>query len=64
MNVDGDLYQMTQTVTHRGNSYYENVLLIRNAVHLAGNHTYTCSISNRAGSTSANIHTTMTGKFI
>ena len=63
IDVDGDRYQMTQTVTDRGNSYYDNVLLIRNAVHLAGTHTYTCFISNSAGSTSTNIQTTMTGEY-
>lgn len=62
VNVDGDRYKMTQTVTDRGNSRYDNILLIRNAVHLAGSHTYTCFISNSVGSTSNNIRTTMTGK--
>ena len=59
--LDGDRYEMAQTVTNRGSSYYDSVLLVRDAVGLAGNHIYTCNISNYAGSTSKNISTNMTG---
>ena len=52
---------MIQTVTDRGSSYYDSVLLIRDAVGHAGNHTYTCNISNYAGSASKDISTNMTG---
>lgn len=62
VSVDGDRYEMIQTVTNRDYSYYDSVLRIRDAVGLAGNHTYTCSISNYAGSTSKDIPTNMTGK--
>ena len=61
VSVDGEKYEMIQTVTDRSNSYYDNILLIRDAIGLAGNHTYTCDISNYAGSTSQDISTNMTG---
>ena len=59
--LDGDRYEMMQTVTDRRNSYYDNILLIRDAFGLAGNHTYTCYITNYAGNTSKDIPTNMTG---
>ena len=62
--VDGDKYEMIQTVTNRGNSYYNSTLLIRYAADLAGNHTYTCTITNNAGTTTQSIRTTMTGYII
>lgn len=63
VDVDGDRYQMTQTVTDRRNSYYDNILLVHNAADLVGNHTFTCSISNYAGSTFASTNTTMRGYY-
>ena len=59
--LDGDRYEMIQTVTDRSSSYYDSVLHIRDAIGLAGNHTYTCSISNYVGSTYKAIPTNMTG---
>ena len=63
MVVDGDKYEMIQTVTDRGSSYYNSTLLIRHAADLAGNHTYTCTITNNAGTTTQSIETTMTGYY-
>ena len=62
VHVDGGGYEMMQIVTERQISQYKNILLIRNATDLAGNHTYTCSVSNAAGSYSQNISTTLTGE--
>ena len=62
VHVDGVGYEMMQIVTDRRNSLYKNILLIRNATDLAGNHTYTCSVSNAAGSRSQNISTALTGE--
>ena len=65
VNVDGVGYEMMQIVTERQSySRYKNVLLIRNAAELAGNHTYTCSVSNAAGSNSQRISTTLTSKHV
>ena len=62
--VNGDRYEMIQTVTDRQNSYYDSVLLIRDAVDLAGNHTYTCCVRNYAGSTCKTTSTHMTGELL
>ena len=63
IHVDGWGYETMQIVTSRSASYsrYKNTLLIRNATELAGNHSYICSVSNSAGSSSQTIHTTFTG---
>lgn len=61
IDIDNDRYMMTQSVTERYGSYYDNVLQIMDAVSLAGNHRFTCSISNLAGSTSKDIFTTLQG---
>lgn len=63
VDVDGDRYKMTQTVTHRRRSYYDNILLINNATDLVGNHTFTCSINNLAGSTTSSVSTTLSGDY-
>ena len=60
--VDGDKYEMIQTVTDRDSSYYNNTLLIRHAADLAGNLTYNCTITNPAGTTTQHISTTMKGE--
>lgn len=62
--VNGDRYEMTQTVTDRGSSYYDSVLLIRDAVDLAGNHTYTCCIRNYVGNTCKSTSTYMRGEVL
>ena len=65
VHVDGVGYETMQIVTERQSySRYKNVLLIRNAAELVGTHTYTCSVSNAAGSNSRSISTTLTGKHI
>ena len=62
VHVDGVGYEMMQIVTDRQYSRYRNILHIRNAVELVGDHTYTCSVSNAAGSSSQSISTKMTGE--
>ena len=63
VTVDGHNYEMMYTVTSRSYSptTYDNKLIIRNAVDLIGYHTYTCTVSNYAGSTSKNVNTDLTG---
>ena len=63
IEVDGQDYEMTQTVLERQlYSRFQNTLLIKNAVELAGNHHYCCRISNDAGtSPSQCVATTWTG---
>ena len=60
--VDGDKYEMIQTVTNRASSYYNNTLLIRHAADLVGNHIYKCTITNNAGTTTQSINTILTGE--
>ena len=63
VHVDGVGYEMMQIVTERQSYFrYKNTLFIRNAADLVGEHTYTCSVSNAAGSNSQSISTTLTGK--
>ena len=63
VHVDGVGYETVQILTERQSYFrYKNTLFIRNAADLAGNHTYTCSVSNAAGSSSQNIGTTLTGE--
>ena len=61
--VDGYRYEMKSTVTNRyyHESHYRSKLLIRDAIHLAGNHTYTCIVSNYAGTASSTVETSLTG---
>ena len=60
--MDGDKYEMIQTVTDRGSSYYNNSLLIRHAADLVGSHIYTCIVANSAGNNTQSISTTLTGE--
>lgn len=63
IDINDDRYVMLQTVTDQYNlTYYDNVLQIMDVVSLAGNHIFTCSISNLAGSTSQDISTMLRGK--
>ena len=54
IEVDGEGYEMMQMVTERQSySRFQNTLLIKNAVDLAGNHRYCCRVSNSAGTSSS-----------
>ena len=64
VEVDGIGYKMMQIVTHRYNSLYNNTLIITNAAHLAGEHTYNCTIENRAGTTTRSVETTLSSRLI
>ena len=61
--LDGDRYEMIKTVIDRAyrRSYYDSVLLIRDAVGHAGNHTYKCGIANYVWAHHQTISTNMTG---
>ena len=61
IHMDGEKYELVQTVTDASNSYYNTTLLIKSAVHLAGKHTYSFSVRNYAGNTSQRISTHMNG---
>ena len=62
VHVDGERYEMKQIATERQSySRYKTILLIRDAAELAGSHTYSCTITNAAGSTSQSIKTTLIG---
>ena len=65
VHVDGEGYEMIQSVIERQSySRYRNTLLIRDAADLAGDHIYTCIITNSAGSTSKSINTTLKGTHV
>ena len=61
--VDGQDYEMMQIVLERQSySRFQNTLLIKNAVHLAGTHRYCCRVSNSAGTSSSQcVATSWTG---
>ena len=63
IEVDGQNYEMMQIVSeHQSNSRFQNTLLIKNAVHLAGTHRYCCRVSNSAGTSSSQcVSTSWTG---
>ena len=64
VEVDGMGYEMLQQVTERQSySRYRSTLNIRNAAHLAGNHSYCCKASNDAGNSASEcVDTTWEGK--
>ena len=63
IELDGMAYEMVQTVIERQSySRFNNTLLIRDAVQLAGDHKYCCRASNSAGtSTSHCVPTSWSG---
>ena len=61
IHMDGEKYELVQTVTDVSNSYYTTTLFIRSAIHLAGKHTYSFLVRNYAGNTSQRISTHMNG---
>ena len=65
IEMDGVAYEMIQQVIERQSySRYNNTLLIRDAIELAGDHSYCCIASNYAGnSTPECVDTTWSGKF-
>ena len=60
-HVGGAGYEMTQVLTSRRNSEYSSFLLIRNAAHLTGNHTYTFIVSNSEGTIITELQTQVKG---
>ena len=55
LTIDGGLYQLSQTVTNRSLSTYENVLTINAAMSYIYRHTYTCTVTNVLGSKSKTV---------
>ena len=52
LTIDGTTYQLTQMVTNRRMSTYENVLIINTARSNIINYTYNCTIINALGTVS------------
>lgn len=63
IDMDGISYGMIQRVIERQSySRYNNTLLIRDAIELAGDHIYCCMASNNAGSSTLEcVNTTWSG---
>ena len=61
IHMDGEKYELVQTVTNASYSYYNTTLLIKSAVHLAGKHIYSFLVRNYAGNTAQRISTHMNG---
>ena len=59
--VGGDSYEMTQVVTKRARSEYSSFLLIYNAAHLPGTHTYTFNVTNYEGTSITDFETNVKG---
>lgn len=55
IGVDGQSYETIQMVTGRGDSYYRNILIIRDVPGIVGNPLYTCVVGNSAGNTSSSM---------
>ena len=58
LTIDGITYQLTQTVTDRAESSYENVLTIEEALSTVVEHYYSCIVSNMNGNASEHINLT------
>ena len=54
-DVDGNRYEAVQFVTDRRNSYYHNILYVRDVVGIIGRPRYTCRLQNSAGNVSGQI---------
>ena len=61
LTINGSTYQLTQTVTNRAESSYENVLTIKKELPTVIEHHYSCIISNINGNASKHIN--LTGLF-
>ena len=53
--MDGNSYEAVQVVTDRRNSYYHNILYVRDVVGIIGRPRYTCHLQNSAGNVSGQI---------
>ena len=59
--INGSTYQLTQAVTDRAESSYENVLTINEELSTVVEHDYSCNVSNINGNASK--HLNLTGLF-
>ena len=57
LTIDGSTYQLTQTVTNRRESTYENVLTINDELNNIISHIFHCNIMNALGSASEEVRT-------
>ena len=58
LTIDGITYQLTQTVTNRAESSYENVLTIKEALSTVVEHFYNCIVTNVNGMASEHLNLT------
>lgn len=63
IELHDDNYETLQVVTDRRNSHYQNILVVRDVLGVM-NVTYTCKITNSAGSTQHNITIDLPGIYI
>ena len=54
--VDGVKYETHQSVIDRRNSYYRNLLIVRDTIGITHRPTYICSVTNVAGSATTHLH--------
>ena len=63
MELDGITYQLTQTVTDRAQSTYQNVLTINQSLaDIIGPITFTCSVENTVGTSPSSQPLTIIGE--
>ena len=55
ISVDGRSYDTLQVVTSRSNSYFRNILIVKDVVGIVGTPLYTCVVGNSAGNTSRSV---------
>ena len=58
LTIDGSTYQLTQTVTNRAESSYENVLTVKEELSAVVEHHYSCIVSNERGNASRHLNLT------
>ena len=64
MDFGGVTYQLTQTVTNRAGSTYQNVLTISQPLSSIVGSTFTCSVQNTIGTSSDSLPITVNGKHL
>ena len=64
IDFGGVMYQLTQTVTNRPQSTYQNVLTINQPLFDSEGSTFTCSVQNTIGTSSDSLPITVNGKHL
>ena len=55
ISVDGQSYETLQMITNRRNSYFRNILIVKDVVEIVGTPLYTCLVGNSAGNISRSV---------